>query len=254
MKPTRTRPPGIGPRSAAAAPSAAMAGVPASTLRKLRRPCSICSGVRFIRPPPRARRRRLRAHPQPIEPRDASRTEGEQHPDRARLDQVLVDQEIRPLRPEFRASRWNRREIEHRKQREPASASELCEQSEDEADPDCRQRQGDTEIERADPRRVSQPVEERRERPRRRFQIRGRRPVRERHAVLTPGRIEEFRVALVQEVPADERAQDNERDLLSARQRHGGHPRALLVVGQCPVSRTPGGRQRRRGVGSRHPA
>ena len=111
-----------------------------------------------------ARRRRLRAHPRPIEPRDASRTEGEQHPDRARLDQVLVDQEIRPLRPEFRASRWNRREIEHRKQRERAGASDLREQTEDEADPDCRQREGDTEIERADPRRVSQPVEQRRER------------------------------------------------------------------------------------------
>src|SRR5262245_38981886 len=46
-----TGPPLIGPRAAAATPSATSAGVPAIAFRKLRRPCSFCSSVRFILDP-----------------------------------------------------------------------------------------------------------------------------------------------------------------------------------------------------------
>jgi hypothetical protein len=43
-----TGPPFVGPLTAAAPTSAASAGVPASALRKFRRPTSLSSGVRFM--------------------------------------------------------------------------------------------------------------------------------------------------------------------------------------------------------------
>ena len=134
MNASRTRPPGAGPRSAAAAPSAAIAGVPASTFRKLRRPSSICSGVRFI---PLPLERGTVAGRERIHNRSSSGdgpgAKREQHEHRARLDQVLVDEEIGAFGANVGAAGGNGRQVEGRQQRQRAAASELREQPEHQA-------------------------------------------------------------------------------------------------------------------------
>ena len=76
--------------------------------------------------------------------------------------------------------------------------------------PIAHERDGNGRIDRADPRRIRERVEDAGQRTGGAAQIAGRRPRGQRRAIGPPGRTEQLEVALVEEVPADQRAQHDE--------------------------------------------
>ena len=129
MKPTFTGPPRTGPLTAAPAPRAARAGVPASAFRKLRRPRASCSGCQVhAASSTRGRARRAVRRAAGRGRRCGPVSEGEARPARPPPPQVLVHEAgTRPPCPAA-AGRWSgiERDVEEREQhagrpRHPAS-------------------------------------------------------------------------------------------------------------------------------------
>ncbi len=177
-----------------------------------------------------ARSDRTRATPELVQPCDLSGSERQQHQYRRSLNQVLVDDQVGPFGTRLRQPHRNRRQIEHGQQPQRAETPGLSKKPEHQAQSNGYERARDHEIERADPRRVAEPVKLLGERPRRCLEIRGRRPRGHRRTESPPGWLEQLRIPLVQEVPANQRAEHDEQRLLE----RAGDPK----VGAHSVLRT----------------
>ncbi len=157
---------------------------------------------------------------------DVARAAREQHEDRGPFDEVLAHDQVRAFVPGLRhALGRDGRDVEQRQKRQCARQPDLREQAEYQREADQHQPNRHDVIDPPGHRRLPQRVERASERTGGRLQVPRRAPRGDWGAAAGPSGADELVIALVQEMPANERPEQHEGDGLEPRAmgHHGPH-------------------------------